>query len=580
MGNKNRVKGGITEYQRIAAQALGHRIKSQDEYRRMILAEREQYEGFMKSVELNPYAHQTDVISESNRKRFRKEFDDDIHRFDVFARKALVMPWIKSRRIFNIKADTYDFIMNKFDPTYVIDEPKDLWPATLYSPMLLTFDGDPEMDGALVGTVPSGTVEDGEGNHHIAYSIYVVSLYKSHDALYAGELPLGDCHSVGDILEGDKIGDEVIKRATRILIYVAFLITRCDAKRFVGASWRDGTALVQNVPILDSPYSLPKGDAEERIAAGLTYYYGFAERQNLLKDFNRKVGEYYAEGPSSYVELCKANACQAAVMWEKNRIAYIYNDKTVKELHQDIPEHAFVHFSDDVLAYMPDTPIMLYNSSEDTFTIVWKSTMFSDGVTYFYLGHFDKREPIYNTIIGVDTDSLPWIEEFEKVHGWGEPDSYYKAVTLDGSAPVSEQMSVLWRILTVYKERSEARLAMEAPMSPEERESYSDAMRSAYAESVQTSSKEKGDIHISYDIPVTELFNVTASTVKRRKGKSDYVPGANGGWVMIPHSRRPHPHRYWVGHGENKHLEVRWLAEIKVHADKQSESTSIHRMEL
>lgn len=37
---------------------------------------------------------------------------------------------------------------------------------------------------------------------------------------------------------------------------------------------------------------------------------------------------------------------------------------------------------------------------------------------------------------------------------------------------------------------------------------------------------------------------------------------------MTPHTRRRHPHRYWVGRGENRHQEIRWLENI--HVNKQN----------
>lgn len=51
---------------------------------------------------------------------------------------------------------------------------------------------------------------------------------------------------------------------------------------------------------------------------------------------------------------------------------------------------------------------------------------------------------------------------------------------------------------------------------------------------------------------------------------------------MTPHTRRSHAHRYWVGKGENRHLEVRWLQDMKINAcmeDGGAVSTVVRKIE-
>jgi len=38
--------------------------------------------------------------------------------------------------------------------------------------------------------------------------------------------------------------------------------------------------------------------------------------------------------------------------------------------------------------------------------------------------------------------------------------------------------------------------------------------------------------------------------------------------------RRRHPHRYWVGSGDNKHLEVRWIDEIRVNGKRERDGAT------
>jgi len=39
------------------------------------------------------------------------------------------------------------------------------------------------------------------------------------------------------------------------------------------------------------------------------------------------------------------------------------------------------------------------------------------------------------------------------------------------------------------------------------------------------------------------------------------------GSMKAPHMRRAHYHRYWVGSGENRHIEIKWVAPTYIHED-------------
>ena len=77
--------------------------------------------------------------------------------------------------------------------------------------------------------------------------------------------------------------------------------------------------------------------------------------------------------------------------------------------------------------------------------------------------------------------------------------------------------------------------------------------------------RQGGDVS---DIVPIAMYDLTKRTVKRVPRKEE---ARRSGWKMVPHTRRRHPHRYWVGRGENRHQEVRWLENI--HVNKQNEST-------
>lgn len=75
--------------------------------------------------------------------------------------------------------------------------------------------------------------------------------------------------------------------------------------------------------------------------------------------------------------------------------------------------------------------------------------------------------------------------------------------------------------------------------------------------------RQGGDIS---DIVPIAMYDLTKRAVKRVPRKEE---ARRSGWKMTPHTRRRHPHRYWVGSGENRRQEIRWLESI--HINKQSE---------
>ena len=144
-------------------------------------------------------------------------------------------------------------------------------------------------------------------------------------------------------------------------------------------------------------------------------------------------------------------------------------------------------------------------------------------------------------------------------------------------------LCALYHILTVLEQRTMKRLAKETlqqgdpnstalvpvvHIAKAEREK-----KEAVAQEWQQAIRQGDALE---DIPFVEMFDLTPKTVKRISNKAVMK---RHGWSMRPHSRRQHPHRYWVGSGENKHLEVRWLAKMQINSkDKPVKTTTVHEL--
>lgn len=86
--------------------------------------------------------------------------------------------------------------------------------------------------------------------------------------------------------------------------------------------------------------------------------------------------------------------------------------------------------------------------------------------------------------------------------------------------------------------------------------------------------RQGGDINDT--IPIT-MYDLTKRAVKRVSQKE---AARRGGWKVAPHTRRKHYHRYWVGKGENRHLEPRLLESMKINRGEKTPSVITHSVGL
>lgn len=80
-------------------------------------------------------------------------------------------------------------------------------------------------------------------------------------------------------------------------------------------------------------------------------------------------------------------------------------------------------------------------------------------------------------------------------------------------------------------------------------------------------------IGYNVDIDGLTLYELSPRSVKqisRKERASRY------GWKMPTHIRCGHYHRYWVGTGENRHLEYKWLEAVIINAGEGAQSSRTH----
>lgn len=131
-------------------------------------------------------------------------------------------------------------------------------------------------------------------------------------------------------------------------------------------------------------------------------------------------------------------------------------------------------------------------------------------------------------------------------------------------APYNKILCILAHLCHYYRKRREAQEKRLAELSTVSK----NGLATAKAERKLETGSQRSVASRGYDIDADniQLFAVTPRTVKRISGKER---ASSYGWKMPTHIRRGHLHRYWVGSGESRHLEERWLDAMIVNKDQE-----------
>lgn len=307
---------------------------------------------------------------------------------------------------------------------------------------------------------------------------------------------------------------------------------------------------------------------------GLSPFFNYISRQNMVKDFDVYLKRYerwkdylfQSEASDDWPkEAIDYKTREMLFEWEAYKTIYQYNNETEQAFHEKYLESLAMNgFPDRLLDYMPYPTIVL--TKQETESVFLISLCKLEG---------PKARGIFIMSLSSEMDEIAIIPARKSPFA---DESLLKRVSDSTSA-----LCALYHILTVLEQRTLKRIAKEALQR-------GDPNSTALVPVTQTADAEKetkktaaqewqqalrqGDV--LEDIPFHEMFDLTPRTVKR---VSNQAVMKRHGWSMKPHSRRQHPHRYWVGSGEDRHLEVRWLAKMQINSkDKQVKTTTVHEL--
>ena len=325
------------------------------------------------------------------------------------------------------------------------------------------------------------------------------------------------------------------------------------------------------IPFLDSIPDLSISGGW--ISSGLCHHLGYLDRNHMRSDFEKLVQDAGIEvGHTFRAGIAKEEVVvyikSMVLEWEYHKTVFQFSKETMDKIYSNYLDNiCFDCISVDLLQYMPYATLVLSCVDYDMTVLASKcKNAKGDGIITeaIFLALFSQNGPEFFVIeaSGQGTEPCCSSSAIDKI-----PDNGLEALAL------------MWHILTVLKNKSLKKMTSE--MKPAK--SAGDVIGNCPALRRQRNIEDEEiqpflvNGYTLNDEPFT-LLDITPRTIKAVPSKHI---AARIGWKMRPHVRRAHPHRYWVGRGENKHLEIRFVESTPVNCNNEKiQPTVVHKVDI
>lgn len=246
--------------------------------------------------------------------------------------------------------------------------------------------------------------------------------------------------------------------------------------------------------------------------------------------------------------------------WDQNRVVYQYTTDVSIACYRKYKEALNPAIDTSLFAYAP-SKCMVFSNTENG----------NGYILIFYKQMRDENEIVPGVYVfcqgfkGVGICNLAFLAEHIIIETSDGENIASQSVQ---QKYVNEILPILYHVLLTMKNKQDK---AQAKMPAD-----SNAVSVTRSKNVGNVAKEEsGEFREGYSLPVnsTRVYDVTERTVRQTKYK-EFV--SRTGWHMCPHIRRGHVHRFWVGTGENRHLEARQLDEIRVNCKDKNPQAVVH----
>lgn len=512
-----------------------------------------------------------ETIPESDAKRalFRKLYPKEAFEYYVsFIRTILLGHWYMNKAVYRVYPETIEFL-EEFKIEYLHALMPEMMQRICNAPIFIEIYGSKFLRGFFCGITQLDNENFCVTPADINTSkLFISIVYKDNAAICISKVPNMFVEEYMKI-EGNRVenseDDKNAVLALKLLLYISFLSCMRDSHESVlvhmpGKSFPYFE--VKPIPYKDSLPDFSKSGG--LFTAGLCHTFGYLNRDNMVKAFEQILNndQYTPDTPILIIDDSIGSGVQNAILysvlqWEKHKTVYLCDRETEFKLYEKYSEQVMLDWIPSSLAcHMPYQSFII--AQERGYSFLVSTCMVK-------IGRKKARPAILTISLNLPKPSVQII-----------PINYYGLFSSSVTEKIQDEISVmfcsLYHILNVYKIKAE-RAANKA--LPEEHRSHHEHTKNA---GPKPNINESEHLRTGYNISDTSinLFDITTRTVKRPAKKE---MERRTGYRMTPHVRRRHLHRYWVGSGENKHLEVRWLDNMRINAkDKDIKTTVIHNL--
>lgn len=359
----------------------------------------------------------------------------------------------------------------------------------------------------------------------------------------------------------------------KIIVYIGYVTMRkgCTGKVIVeDLSKAYKLFKVQPIPYKDSLPDLSVSGGW--ISAGLCHHFGYLDRNQMRAEFAADVdGKIESNHVFCSVAANRVNEEEAALFmrrmvldWESEKTVYQVTTETCQKIWDKyIDEVCLNGISDELMRFMPYQTVVLSNIDSGQVALVAQCKIqkqngsIRNGMFIWNIGNNGI------TVYLLEADRpVPMAAHYATS---GDYDIYSKLSII----------SILAHILVVMKKKwMKQQLKCSVKPTTTDNASLVPVVRNE-----ETSQNESSELlfqsYVIEDEPL-RLLDITPRTVKTVA----YQKAAERlGRKMRPHVRRAHPHRYWMGHGKDKHMVVHYLERIRINCkDDKPQPTTIHEV--
>lgn len=530
--------------------------KTPSEFRAMLPDFKQKYQDLLSRLHFTPPA--PSVVRTADNYEFLDMLSDkdNFSNYASAARDFILGYWLSHKRVYKINADTVNFLDNEFHiEQYNIDFSRfyqQLCSETIY----LEFPNNTPASGAFCGCLPfiSQNFTIADGIQPLAISI-IQNNTTVMNILCAPYCNLQQCLEESP---KDNPYNDAENLICKVIAYIAYINEMSDSL---------GTTLIEipqpyccyevlPIPFKDSliDFSSPIG----WIQSGLCNYFSYLSRQHMVSDFIAALKEL---SPSDFIlktekpPLAELNPLimHSVLSWEENKVIYQYTKDVSASLAALYGENLLnVGVPSHLVQYMPYPTVILFDSDLESLSMA--SLCQIDGIgPALFLDLIEKGD---QAIFIIPLDDSP-IGKFGP-NALIPPHLY-------------TVLCAYIHILSVLEKRTLKKMrANTCPIDPPATQQPTNPAAQAPDVDIRTPPilRIGGVLDEEFPLvltPSARLFELTPRTIKvipKKEITSRY------GFRMPPHIRSAHPHNYWVGRGEERHLEVRYLKSIKVNAKK------------